>query len=241
MQAFVTTPGQIDGVVLVTGGTGGLGQAVVSELLDAGATVVTTWLVEREREGIEKALGDREGLHLVEANLLEDGGRVAVDAAAEHGPLSALVNLVGGFAAGKRWHEAPPEELDKMIALNLMTAVNCCRAAAPAMIEGTGGAIVCVGARPALQPFSGGGAYAVSKAAVLALVRSLDADYRDDGIRANAILPSVIDTPANRESQPDADFDRWVKPEEIARVVRFLCSEDSAPVSGAEIPVYGRA
>jgi NAD(P)-dependent dehydrogenase (short-subunit alcohol dehydrogenase family) len=104
-----------------------------------------------------------------------------------------------------------------------------------------GGAIVCVGTRAALEPFSGGGPYAVSKAAVLALVRSLDADYRDDGIRANAILPSVIDTPANRESMPDADFDRWVKPAEIARVIRFLCSGDSAPISGAEIPVYGRA
>jgi NAD(P)-dependent dehydrogenase (short-subunit alcohol dehydrogenase family) len=232
--------GSIEGVALVTGGTGGLGQAVVGELLDAGATVLTTWLVDREREAVERELGDRDGLHLVEANLLEDGGQVAVDAAAEHGQLAALVNLVGGFAQGGRWHEAPPDELERMIALNLMTAVNACRAAAPAMTE-AGGAIVCVGTRAAVEPFSGGGAYAVSKAAVLALVRSLDADYRDDGIRANAILPSVIDTPANREAMPDADFERWVKPAEIARVVRFLCSDDSSPISGAEIPVYGRA
>ena len=237
----MTTPGTVEGVALVTGGTGGLGQAVVSELLDAGATVVTTWVVDREREAIGSALGDRDGLHLVEANLLEGGAQVAVDAAAEHGPLVALVNLVGGFAQGGRWHEAPPEELEKMLALNLTTAVSACRAAAPAMLDGDGGAIVCVGTRAAVEPFSGGGAYAISKAAVLALVRSLDADYRDDGIRSNAILPSVIDTPANRESMPDADFERWVKPEEIARVVRFLCSDDSAPISGAEIPVYGRA
>jgi NAD(P)-dependent dehydrogenase (short-subunit alcohol dehydrogenase family) len=237
----VTTPGKVEGVALVTGGTGGLGQAVVSELLDAGATVVTTWLVEREREAIESELGDRDGLHLVEANLLEGGAQAAVDAAAEHGQLAALVNLVGGFAQGGRWHEAPSEDLEKMLALNLTTAVNACRAAAPAMLEAEGGAIVCVGTRAAVEPFSGGGAYAVSKAAVLALVRSLHADYRDDGIRANAILPSVIDTPANRDSMPDADFERWVQPEEIARVVRFLCSADSAPISGAEIPVYGRA
>ena len=237
----MTTPGKIEGVALVTGGTGGLGQAVLAELLDAGATVVTTWLMEREREAVEREFGARDGLHLVEANLLEDGARVAVDAAAEHGQLAALVNIVGGFAAGGRWHEAPPEELEKLLALNLMTAVNACRAAAPAMLSGGSGAIVCVGAKTAHEPFSGGGAYAVSKAAVLALVRSLDADYRDDGIRANAILPSVIDTPANRAGQPDADFDRWVKPEEIARVIRFLCSEDSAPISGAEIPVYGKA
>lgn len=237
----MTTPGRVEGVALVTGGTGGLGRAVVSELLDAGAAVVTTWLVDREREAIERELGDRDGLHLVEANLLEDEAQVAVDAAAEHGPLSTLVNLVGGFSQGGRWHEAPPEELERMIALNLMTAVHACRAAAPAMIAGGGGAIVCVGTRAALEPFSGGGAYAVSKAAVLALVGSLDADYRDDMIRANAIVPSVIDTPANRESMPDADFERWVQPAEIARVVRFLCSDDSAPISGAEIPVYGRA
>ncbi len=93
----------------------------------------------------------------------------------------------------------------------------------------------------ALSHSAAGARTPMSKAAVLALVRSLDADYRDDGIRANAILPSVIDTPANRESMPDADFERWVQPAEIARVIRFLCSEDSAPISGAEIPVYGRA
>jgi NAD(P)-dependent dehydrogenase (short-subunit alcohol dehydrogenase family) len=240
-QAFVTTPGKIEGVALVTGGTGGLGRAVVSELLDAGATVVTTWMVDREREAIEGELGAHERLHLVEANLLEDGAQVAVDAAAEHGPLVALVNLVGGFSQGGPWHEGSPEELEKMLALNLTTAVNACRAAAPAMIAGSGGAIVCVGTRAALEPFGGGGAYAVSKAAVLALVRSLDADYRDEGIRANAIIPSVIDTPANRESMPDADFESWVQPAEIARVIRFLCSDDSSPISGAEIPVYGRA
>jgi NAD(P)-dependent dehydrogenase (short-subunit alcohol dehydrogenase family) len=238
----MTTPGAIDGVALVTGGTGGLGQAVVAELLEAGATVVTTWLVDHERERLEQELGERDGLHLVRANLLEDGAGMAVEAAAGRGRLTALVNLVGGFASGGRWHEEGSDaDLDKMVALNLITGVNACRAAAPAMLEGGGGAIVCVGAKTAIEPFSGGGPYAVSKAAVLGLVRSLDADYRDDGIRANAILPSVIDTPANREASPDADFDAWVKPAEIARVVRFLCSEDSAPISGAEIPVYGRA
>ena len=108
------------------------------------------------------------------------------------------------------------------------------------MLEAGGGAIVCVGTKVAYEPFSGGAAYAISKAAVLALVRSLDAEYRDDGIRANAIVPNIIDTPANREDMPDADFDKWVKPAEIARVIRFLCSEDSSPISGAEIPVYGR-
>jgi NAD(P)-dependent dehydrogenase (short-subunit alcohol dehydrogenase family) len=230
----------MEGVVLVTGGTGGLGQAVVSELLDAGAQVVAPWLVERERDGIEAALGDRDGLTLVEANLLEGGADDAVAAAKERGRLTGLVNLVGGFAAGDRVHETPPEEFEKMMALNLTTALNSSRAAIPELLAGGGGSIVCVGTKVAFHPFSGGAAYAISKSAVLALVRSLDVEYREDGIRANAIVPNIIDTPANRESMPDADHSKWVQPAEIARVIRFLCSEDSTPVTGAAIPVYGQ-
>ena len=235
----MTEPGPLGGVAIVTGGTGGLGQAVVEELLDAGAQVVTTWLAEAEMEAAEAAFGDREGLTLVEANLLEDGADTAVAAANKLGPLTSLVNLVGGFAAGPRLHEAEPAELEKMLALNLTTAVNAARAAIPAMLDGEGGAIVCVGTKVAYQPFSGGAGYAISKSAVLALVRSLDVEYREDGIRANAIVPNVIDTPANRESMPDADHSKWVQPAEIARVIRFLCSTDSSPVTGAAIPVYG--
>jgi NAD(P)-dependent dehydrogenase (short-subunit alcohol dehydrogenase family) len=109
------------------------------------------------------------------------------------------------------------------------------------MLEGGGGSIVCVSTRAALRPFPGAAGYISSKAAVLAFVDALAAEYTADGVRANAILPSVIDTPANRASQPDADHSRWVSPEQIARVIRFLCSDDSAPTSGAHIPVYGRA
>lgn len=236
----MTEPARIDGVALVTGGTGGLGRAVVAELLDAGAKVVTTWLLEPEREAAEAAFGDRDGLAMVKANLLEDGADRAVKAAAELGRLSALVNLVGGFAQGERLHEAPESDLEKMLALNLTTAVKASRAAVPPMIEAGGGAIVCVGTKVAFEPFSGGAAYAISKSAVLALVRSLDVEYRDDGVRANAIVPNIIDTPANRESMPDADHSKWVQPAEIARVIRFLCSSDSAPVTGAAIPVYGQ-
>lgn len=237
----MTRGGSLGGVALVTGGTGGLGRAVVEELLGAGARVVTTWLVGAEREAAEAAFGDREGLTLVEANLLEDGAERAVAVAREIGPLTSLVNLVGGFASGPRLHEADPGELQKMLALNLSTAANAGRAAIPAMLEAGGGAIVCVGTKVAFEPFSGGAAYAISKAAVLALVRSLDVEYRGDGIRANAIVPNVIDTPANREAMPDADHSKWVRPEQIAAVIRFLCSSDSAPISGAAIPVYGAA
>jgi NAD(P)-dependent dehydrogenase (short-subunit alcohol dehydrogenase family) len=111
----------------------------------------------------------------------------------------------------------------------------------PRLMERGGGAFVGVSARPALRPFAGAAGYISSKAAVLALVQALDAEYKGDGIRCNAILPSVIDTPANREAMPDADHAKWVPPEQIAKVVRFLVSDDSAPTSGAAVPVYGRA
>jgi NAD(P)-dependent dehydrogenase (short-subunit alcohol dehydrogenase family) len=233
---------RLEGTVLVTGGTGALGQAVVAELLSTGARVVSTWIVPEERDRIAGELGDHELLELVEADLLTDGGADdAVEAATARPPLAALVNLVGGYAAGGRLHEAPPEEFERQLALNLLTAVRATRAALPAMLDQKGGSIVCVGTKAALQPFPGAPGYVVSKAAVIALVRALAVEYRDDGIRANAVLPSVIDTPANREQMPKADHSKWVPPLQIARVIRFLCSPDSTPTSGAAIPVYGRA
>ncbi len=236
------SPSQIDGSVLVTGGTGALGQAVVAELLASGAHVTSTYIVERERGRLTAALGDNDRLALVEADVTsDDGAESAVGAAAGAAPLAALVNIVGGFSAPGRLHEAPVSDFERQIELNLMTAVRASRAAIPAMLDAGSGAIVCVGTKAALEPFSGAAGYAVSKAAVLALVRALDVEYRDDGIRANAILPSVIDTPGNRKSMPDADFSTWVPPAEIARVISFLGSTDSAPISGAAIPVYGRA
>ena len=155
--------------------------------------------------------------------------------------LGAVVNLVGGFAAGPRVHETDPDEWERLLRLNLRPGFLLARAAMPRLVERGGGAYVGVSARPALRPFKGAAAYVTSKAAVLAFVQALDADYRGDGVRANAILPSVIDTPANRKAEPDADHSKWVQPAEIAKVIRFLVSDDSAVTSGAAIPVYGRA
>ena len=232
----------LEGSIVVTGGTGALGTAVVAELLSSGARVVATWVVEAERDRVAGELGDHELLDLVEADLLREGGAdAAASAALERPPLTALVNLVGGYAAGGRCHECPPDEMERMLQLNLMTAHRSCRAALPAMVEQGGGSIVCVGAKSALDPPVGASGDVTSKAAVLAFVQALAADYRADGIRANAVLPSVIDTPANREAMPDADHSAWVPPAQIAAVIRFLCSPDSAPTSGAQVPVYGRA
>jgi NAD(P)-dependent dehydrogenase (short-subunit alcohol dehydrogenase family) len=233
---------RLEGTVLVTGGTGALGSAVVAELLGTGARVVSTWIVPGERDRVEGELGSHELLELVEADLSTDeGAAVAVAAANAQPPLAAVVNLVGGYASTGPVHEAPLEEVERMLELNLMTAYRATRAGIPAMLAQGGGSIVCMGAKAALQPFKGSAAYNVAKAAVVAFVRSLAVDYRDDGIRANAVLPSVIDTSANREQMPDADHSKWVPPVQIARVIRFLCSPDSAATSGAAIPVYGRA
>lgn len=233
---------RLEGTVLVTGGTGALGEAVVGELLASGARVVSTWIVPEQRDRVLQQLGSHELLELCEADLTTDeGASGAVAAAGSSPPLAALVNLVGGYAGSGPVHEAPADELQRMLELNLITAHRATRAALPAMIDQGGGSIVCVGAKAALQPFKGAPAYSVAKAAVVALARALAVDYRDDGIRANAVLPSVIDTPANREQMPKADHSKWVPPVQIARVIRFLCSADSAPTSGAAIPVYGRA
>ena len=223
--------------VLVGGGTGALGAAVVRELLDSGYAVTTSWIKDRERERIESELGER--VSLVQADLLSpDGARAAVEAVEE---LEAVVNLVGGFASGPKVHETEPDDFDRMVELNLAPNFLLARAAMPRLVERGGGAFVGVSARPALRPFAGAAGYITGKAAVLAFIQVLDAEYRDQGVRCNAILPSVIDTPANRAANPDADFSKWVQPAEIARVVRFLLSEESAPVSGAAVPVYGRA
>lgn len=230
----------MDCSAIVTGGTGGLGAAVVKRLLDDGWRLVVPWVVEHELERVEP----REGLELMQADLFDPQAVAAVVslASGEAGaPLRGIVNLVGGFAAGGRVHETEIEEFEKQFRLNLRPTYLVTQAALPQMLEHGGGSIVCVGTRAAVQPFPGAAGYIASKAAVIAFSQAVAVEYRNDGIRCNAILPSVIDTPANRASMPGADHDRWVKPSEIAGVIAYLLSRDSAPTSGAAIPVYGRA
>ncbi len=225
---------------IVTGGTGGLGSAVVTRLLDDGWRVVVPWIFERELEHVT----EREGLELVRADLFEPEavGEVVGRAAADPGrPLGGIVNLVGGFATGGRVHETSVDDFEHQFRLNLRPTYLMTAAVAPHLIEAGGGSIVCVGTRAALQPFSGAAGYIASKAAVIAFAHAVSVEYKHDRIRCNAILPSVIDTPANRAAMPNADHERWVTPAEIAGVIAFLLSDQSEPTSGAAIPVYGRA
>lgn len=225
---------------LVTGGTGGLGGAVVARLLDDGWQVVVPWVAERERERVQ----ERAGLTLVEADLFDPEAvtRAVATAAGQDGaPLRAVVNLVGGYAAGGRVAETPIEDFEAQLRLNLRPTYLVTQAALPHLVAAGGGSIVCVGSRAAVRPFSGAAGYAAAKAAVIAFAQALAVEYADERVRANAILPSVIDTPANRAAMPDADWSRWVAPAQLAGVIAHLCSDDGAAVSGAAIPVYGRA
>jgi NAD(P)-dependent dehydrogenase (short-subunit alcohol dehydrogenase family) len=227
---------------IVTGGTGGLGAGVVARLLDDGWRVVVPWIAEAELSRVQP----RDGLELVQADL-SDGDQVEViarTAAADASrPLRGVVNLVGGYAAGGRVHETKFADFFAQYELNIKPTYLITQAALPHLLNNDprGGSIVCVGTRAALQPFSGAAGYVSSKAAVISFAQAVAVEYRNDGIRCNAILPSVIDTPGNRASMPDADYDKWVKPAEIAGVIAHLLSDDSAPTSGAAIPVYGRA
>ena len=227
--------------MLVTGATGGLGPAVVAAFLDDGWRVVATSRTGRPPQDLVGA--DR--LESVATDLFEpaDVAEAVTVAAADRAgaPLRALVNLVGGYAAGGLVHETPVEQFERLLTLNLRPTYLVTQAVLPHLVEGGGGAVVCVSARAAVAPFRGAGGYVSAKAAVLAFSQAVAVEYRAAGVRCNAVLPSVIDTPANRADQPDADTSRWVPPEQVAAVIRFLCSDDSAPTSGAAIPVYGRA
>jgi NAD(P)-dependent dehydrogenase (short-subunit alcohol dehydrogenase family) len=222
-----------DRTVLVTGGAGGLGRSVVDALLGAGWRVV----VPLEKSG---DLEERDGLGTIVADLTDpdDVARAVRAAVAEEGaPLRALVNLVGGFAAGQPVADTPLAEFERMFALNLRPTYLVTQAVLPRLVAAGGGAIVCVGSAAALNPFAGAAGYAASKAAVMAFAKAVAAEGGPDGVRCNAIVPTQIDTPANRAAMPESEHHKLVPPERIARVVAFLCGEDSAAVTGATVPV----
>ncbi len=232
-----------DKIVLVAGGTGGLGRAVSLAFLAERATVAVTFRNPAELAALESAAlvgASRLTGHRVDVTD-EAATRALVDElVARHGRLDALVNAVGGYAGGAKLWEMDTKAFDQMLLLNLRSGYALARAAVPAMLKQGRGAIVNVASRSALVHGPGESAYAASKAGAVAMIDSLAADLKGTGVRANSILPSIIDTEANRKAMPKADFSKWPKPEEIARVVLYLCSDESKLIHGAAVPVYGQ-
>lgn len=227
------------GATIVTGGTGGLGVGVVRALADAGHDVVVTWVVERELEHFPDDLRAR--CRLERADVTSEESLAALVASCDPAGVWAIVQLVGGYLDGAPVAGMDMEGWDRQFALNTRTVALGLRAVLPGMVGRGGGRAVAVGTRAAVRPFAGAAAYAASKAAVLALVTAASEEVKAAGVCVNAVMPSVIDTPANRAAQPDADPSRWVRPEEIGAVIAFLCSEGASAITGAAIPVYGRA
>ena len=231
-------------VAVVAGGTGGLGKAVSLAFLTEGAKTVVTYRKEEQFLALKDAAGsNKSSLEGYPVDVTDESAtaelinRIVVD----HGKLDALVNTVGGYAGGTKLWDLHATVLEQMLALNLRSGFALSRAALPAMLRAGHGSIVNVAAKAALDHGAGAGAYAASKAAAVALMDSLAADCKGTGVRVNSILPSIIDTAANRKAMPGADFATWPQPEDIATVVLFLCSDRARAIHGASIPVYGNS
>ncbi len=224
-------------VVLITGATGGLGGAVVHSFLSEGAMV---WgiLGPSSPSRIEDP---KFATVAVDLTVPAEAAAAVRKVFETSGKIDVLLHLTGGFAGGKPVAETDDAVWNRMLSLNLHTAINMTRAVLPHMLEAGKGRIVAIGSRTGVEPAAGLGAYGVSKAALITLMRTIAAEVRNSSVTANIVLPSVIDTPANRAASPAADFTKWVQPESIARLLLFLASDAAADINGAVIPIYGRS
>lgn len=230
-------------VALVAGGTGGLGRAVSLAFLAEGARTVVTYRTDAEFAELQKAAGEAVALlegHRVDVTDEAAVGQLVNQVFGRYGRLDAMVNTVGGYAGGIKLWDLETKTFELMLALNLRAGYTLSRAAVVPMLKQGFGAIVNVSAKAAIDHGGGAAAYAASKAAAVAMMDSLAADVKGTGVRVNSIMPSIIDTEINRKAMPDADFAKWPKPEEIARVILFLASDEARVIHGAAIPVYGR-
>jgi NAD(P)-dependent dehydrogenase (short-subunit alcohol dehydrogenase family) len=216
-------------VAVVAGGTGGLGRAVSEAFLDEGATVIVTYRTQAEFDALVQAAGTNgsrlEGQR-VDVTDETESRRLVESILAKHKRLDALVNTVGGYAGNVKLWDLDTKVLDSMLTLNLRSGYALARAVVPAMLKQGHGSIVNIAAK-------------ASKAAAVALMDSLAMEVAGTGVRVNSVLPSIIDTAANRKAMPKEDFSKWPKPEDIARVIVFLCSDAARVIHGASIPVYG--
>jgi NAD(P)-dependent dehydrogenase (short-subunit alcohol dehydrogenase family) len=228
-----------DKVVIVTGAFGALGRVVVRTLVAQGAKLA---LVDAAPAVPEALAGEFAGQLLLPAfDLASQSATQAMVAkvVARYAGIDGVVNIAGGF----RWEtvaDGDPATWDAMFTVNVKTALHVCRASLPHLLKSPGGRIVNIGAGAAAKAAAGMGAYAASKSGVLRLTEALSDETKERGLTVNAILPGIIDTPANRKDMPQADTSRWVTPEAVADVVAFLLSDAARAITGAGIPVLGR-
>ena len=215
-------------IVLITGGAGALGHTVVPAFVSSGASVVLGDLTPPQMHGVTALKADVTDPAQVRS-LVDDVIR-------KSGRLDALINLVGGFSAG-RTVETDVSLWQRMLSMNLTSAFLLSQAVLPSMLQRGQGRIVHVAARAALEPFAGAAAYIVSKAGLVGLIRTLSVEVEGSGVTVNAVLPSTIDTPANRRAMPAADPSKWARPESIAHALMFLASDGASQINGALIPI----
>ncbi len=227
--------------IVVTGGFGALGSAVAEAAVRRRASVAALDYAPAAPAGFAGRLGPS-GLIVggVDLSLPHAAQRAMAEVTARFGRIDALLNIAGGFRWEKIADAANAETWDRMFAINLKTALNASRAALPHLLQSGAGRVVNVGAQSAIRASEGMGPYAASKSAVHRLTESLADELKLKGVTVNAVLPSIIDTPANRADMPNADFSRWVAPADLAAVMLFLASDEARAVTGALIPVTGR-
>jgi NAD(P)-dependent dehydrogenase (short-subunit alcohol dehydrogenase family) len=228
-------------VVLITGGTGALGRAVAQAFGTSNATTVVTYIIDEEREDVKSKI--KTIAELVKADITkEDQAKKLVSHVIKtYDRIDVLVNVVGGYLGGKTVAELDETEWDKMMSMNLKSAFLISKHVIPLMVAAKHGKIVHISSRTGLKSDGYDSAYSASKSGLIRLVESISEEVKEHNINVNCILPSTIDTEANRNAMPNSDFSKWVKTEDLANLVLFLCSDEAKVINGAAIPAYGLA
>jgi NAD(P)-dependent dehydrogenase (short-subunit alcohol dehydrogenase family) len=235
--------GLLDKAVIITGASGALGRATLQVFLDEGARVAACDVMDLPLDAMGLSAEARRRCMPMGHDVTTEKGcaELAAHALQQLGRIDILVNIVGGWKGGTPLHQVSTEEWDAMFTLNLKSVFLCSRAVLPAMLAQRAGRIVNISSRTAVVPVGMQAAYNAAKAGVIALTQTVAEEVKHSGITVNCVLPSILDTDANRKAFPKADYDKWVKPVDLARVIAFLASDAASPVTGAAIAAYGRA